>query len=93
MYPKTDLAIAFPDIHPDVIAKATVITIRGALLKIGDGQFGIVIVDETDHRPVLHIDENSDAETIHLFLYPAKDSSAIVRSEEDARSYEVLLNR
>lgn len=88
-----DLNIAFPDIHPEVIAKATLITTRGAILKAGDGQFGIVIVDEDEHRPVLHIDETSDDETIHLFLYPAKDSSAIVRREEDERSYEILLNR
>jgi hypothetical protein len=84
---------AFPDTHPDVIAKATVITSRGALLKAGDGQSGIIIVDETDHRPILRIDETSDDETIHLFLDPAKDSSAIVRTEEDARSYEILINR
>jgi hypothetical protein len=58
---------AFPDIHPDVIAKATVITTQGALLKAGDGQSGTIIVDETDHRPVLRIDETSD-EAIHLFL-------------------------
>jgi hypothetical protein len=88
-----NLTTAFPDIHPDVIAKATVITTHGALLKAGDGQFGIIIVDETDHRPVLRIDENSDDETIHLFLDPAKDSSAIVPTEKDARSYEILLNR
>jgi hypothetical protein len=84
---------AFPDIHPDVIAKATVITTHGALLRAGDGQSGIIIVDETDHRPVLRIDETSDDETIHLFLEPAEDSSAIVRTEEDARSYEILINR
>jgi hypothetical protein len=83
----------FPDIHPNVIARATVITTHGALLKAGEGRFGIIIVDETNHRPVLRIDENSDDETIHLFLAPAKDSSAIVRTGEDARSYEILINR
>jgi hypothetical protein len=88
-----NLTTDLPDIHPDVIAKATVISTRGVLLKAGDGQSGIVIVDETDHRPVLRIDETSDDQTIHLFLDPAKDSSAIVRTEKDGRSYEILLNR
>jgi hypothetical protein len=89
-----DSASAFPEIHADVLTDAAVITTGGSVLRAGNGRCGIILVDETDHRPVLHIDETSDDRTINLFLRPTKDSSPIVRSDEgDGQFYEMLINR
>lgn len=41
-------------------------------------QLGIIIVDEYQHKPLLAISEQSDDETVNLFIDAVKQSSGIV---------------
>lgn len=83
----------FPDIHPDFFANTTIVTADGEVLRTGDGKSGVVIVDVSDHVPVLVVTETSDDDIINLFLTPAKSSSGVYIDDDKSVDAQVLMNR